>query len=105
MKNEFKKERIAVYEKVPKTVISDIIFKTNDVGDDFIEDTLTYMMYGNIYSKMADERILYYYTPKPTFFDWLLGRRKMVEFKLRVKDILISPPQKETIRIYETEQL
>lgn len=105
MKNEFKKERIAVYNKVPKTVISDIIFKTDDVGDDFIEDTLTYMMYGNIYSKMADERILYYYAPKPTFFDWLLGRRKMVEFKLRVKDILISPPQKETIRIYETEQL
>ena len=101
----FKKEKICIYGKVPRTVITDIEFKADQIGDDFTEDLLTCTMYGNIYSKMADERILYYYTPKPTFFDWLLGRRKVVEFKLRVKDILIGPPQKETIRIYETEQL
>lgn len=103
--NQFRRETIAVCEKVPKTLVSDIKFKIDHVGYDLMEDLLTHMMYGNIYSKMADERVLTYYAPKPTFFDWLFGRIKKVEFQLKVKDLLINPPQKGTIRTYEVDML
>ena len=100
MKHDFTKEKIAVTHK-----ISNVFFDTElkfgiDQGDVFT-DTMTAKLKSYIYTNMAEERDLVYYTPKPTFMDWLFRRTKRVVFKLEVKDILLNPPsKKDTLRIY-----
>jgi hypothetical protein len=103
---EFKKEKIAVMQKISNEIIQDLCIKTGMDGDDIIYDQLTSRLTGFIYSNMAEERQLVYYCERPRFLDWLLRRTKRVVFNLKVKDLLLNPPKNvNTIRVYETEQI
>jgi len=101
---EFKKEKIAVFEKIKRELLNDLKTDIGHIDNDFINDQLTAQLTGYIYSNMADERDLIYYCPRPKFFDWLFRRRKKVIFKLKIKDLLINASKPEnTERIYIVE--
>lgn len=85
---EFKKEKLAQLMKISKLQIA-------QEGDDCVRDILTAKMEGYILSHLTETRTLSYYTPKPKFLDWLLGRTKRVEIEVNAKDCLKNPPTLE----------
>lgn len=101
-KIKFDKEKISAISKVAKDYILDVNLTAGTVNDDFVLDQLTLQLDAWILSNAAEERILTYYCPRPTFFDWLFRRRREVKWELNVKDLLLNPPKlkKETSRIY-----
>lgn len=101
---EFKKERIAVMQKMSDELLNDLKFKLGQEGGDIVCGQLTARLTGFIYSNMAEERDLVYYCVRPTFFDWLFRRAKKVVFNLKVKDLLLKAPKtNNTERIYEVK--
>ena len=103
-KIEFTKEKIAVMEKISGSII-DSEFAIGIEQGDVLTDTMTVKLKAYIYTCVAEERELIYYTTKPTFMDWLRGRTKRVVFDLKVKDMLLNPPadRENTLRLYSTE--
>ena len=101
-KVEFTKEKICAYNKVSREYFESIAIEAGIDGDDFIKNLISLRLNGYILSNTADRRILTYYCPRSTFFDWLLRRKRVVKWELVVKDILLNPPKmpKGTIRLY-----
>ena len=100
----FEKEKMAAYMKISEQVFTDIKLQVGQEGMDYYQNLLTCELTGYIYSNLAEERELKYFAPRPTFLDWLLKRRKVVKFNLKVKDLLLNPPKLEnTQRIYIVE--
>ena len=103
---DFTKEKLYTHAYISKTMLADLNFQTSQQSDDFINDQLTIKLTGYIYTNLSDERELEYFFDKPTFFDWLFGRKRKAKFNLKVKDILLNPPQmKGTVRMYVTEPI
>jgi len=102
---EFKKERISSFCKVSKEFISELNISAGTDYEDMIYDTLTVKLDAFIYSALQEERVLTYYCPRPTFLDWLLRRKRKVEWTLKVKDLMLNPPKNKnsTMRIYLTD--
>lgn len=86
---EFKREVFSCFDRIPKEVIADL---SVEVLDDFLKSSVTRRVNAYFYSNTREERELVYYCDKPTFFDWLFGRKKRVVFNFKVKDLLINPP-------------
>ena len=104
-KIEFKKEKVAVMQKISNEVLNDLKFKDYHDADDFVNDTMTRHLTGFIYSNLADERNLDYYFDRPTFLDWLLRRKRKATFNLKVKDLLLNAPKTDnSMRIYVVER-
>lgn len=60
-----------------------------------------------ILERTAEERTLEYTFKIPTFFDWLLRRKRKATFELKVKDLLLDPANYkgfETVRTYEVKE-
>ena len=71
-------------------------------GEDFLKETMTLNLYGYIHSMAVEKKEIEYYCPKPTFMDWLLGRKRRVKFTLNVKDVLTNQPVlKDSVRVYD----
>jgi len=102
---EYKREKIAVMQKIEKEVLSDPKFEVFRDAEDFIHDTMTMRLTAFIYSDLADERNLEYEFKRPTFFDWLLRRKRKATFNLKVKDLLLNPPKSgKSMRMYKIIQ-
>ena len=103
---KFKKERIKTDFVISESMFVNKEFRVGRINDDFIKNKLTVQLSAYIYEQTIDERDLVYYCPKPTFFDWLLGRNKRIVFKFKAMDLLLNPPEKDdTERIYIINQV
>lgn len=100
----FTAEKIAAVQKIPSTVLADMKIDLHQNADDFIHDRFTLQMTAKIYTDTVDERVLVYHCERPTFLDWLLRRRKRVEFDFKAKDLLLAPPKNGTARIYAVSE-
>lgn len=97
----FEKEKIAVMQKISTELFNDLELDVSKVSDDFVNETMTMKLTGFIYSNLADERNLDYYFDRPTFFDWILRRKRKATFNLKVKDLLLNAPKMDnSMRIY-----
>ena len=97
---QFTQEKIAIAQKLT----FDMLFEIGQDSEDYIKEQWTAVLSARILYNMAEERVLIYYCPKPSFLDWLFGRTKKVEFELKVKDLMLNPSKpKDTERIYVTE--
>ena len=102
---KFEKEKIAVMQKISKEVLNDLILEGGSVNDDYVNNTFTMRLTAYIYSNLADEKTLDYYFERPTFWDWILRRKRKATFLLRVKDLLLSAPKTDnSIRIYVVDR-
>lgn len=73
---------------------------------DYLRNTLTHRLEAEFYSATLDEKEITYLLDKPTFLDWLLGRRKSKTIKVRVSAVLQTPPLRDGLmKIYELEKL
>ena len=100
----FEKEKIAVYQKISKEILSDLELLVSKADTDFIDKTMTMQLSGYIYSNLAEERVLHYYFDRPTFLDWLFRRKRKATFNLKVKDLKLNDPKTDnSIRIYIVE--
>lgn len=99
---EFIKEKIASFMRMPEQVFADIQIHHGQQSDDFLKGEMTVQIVGFIYANLVDERDLVFYCERPTFFDWLLRRKKVAKFHFKAKDLLLDPPKitQPTIRIY-----
>ena len=102
MRIEFTKEKMAAIEKISKELLTESVVDIGQSSEDFLADTLSFRLSASIYSNMSEERDLVYEFKRPTFLDWLLRRKRIATFKLKVKDLLLIPPAmpKMTERIY-----
>ncbi len=98
----FDLDKASSYLKISNELISEFQISQSTVDMDLVYDQLTVKLDALFYSNLAEERILIYYCPRPTFFDWLFRRERKVEWELKVKDILLNPPKMpdKTKRIY-----
>ncbi len=103
----FNKERLGFSQMVSNLLLPDLFLENGTLDDDFIKDIFTVQLEAFILSHTAQKIPIQYWCKKPTFFDWLFGREKMVTFELEVKDVLIDPPvlPKKTCRLYFTKEL
>ena len=99
---EFNLNKISIFSKVPNELIVDAKLNVWECGDNFLKNMLTARLDAYLFENQADERTLTYYCERPKFLDWLLRRKKRVEWKLIVKDLLLNPPRlkEKTTRIY-----
>ena len=98
---KFEKEKVTVMKKISNEVLNDLKLEVSKVSDDFVNETITMLLTGFIYSDLADERNLDYYFDRPTFLDWLLRRKRKATFNLKVKDLLLNDPKTDnSMRIY-----
>lgn len=104
--NVFNREKIRIKEIISEQCISDLELNLGRTAENFINNELTVLLTGHVFSKTIEERTLSYYCEPPTFFDWLFRRRKKVNFDFKIKDLLINPPKntENTIRIYDINQ-
>ena len=97
----FNRERVAQYLKYSKEMVSQMRLTLN--VEDYLTDELTAVLDSYLYTQTQDEKTISYYVDRPKFFDWLLRRRKRVDFTIKARDVLLNPPTDNppTIRLYE----
>jgi len=98
---EFIRKRVATFLKVDKDVQ-----KFEHDGDNFIKNKMTLRLEGYVYEMTIAEKEITYHFDKPSFLDWLLGRRKSKTIKISIADALNNPPEtNNTSRLYYLEQI
>ena len=105
-KKVFDKIKLVGSEKISSECLNDIALNIGQASiDDMLNDIYTLELVGWIYSRTIEERKLTYYCERPTFLDWLFRRKKKVEFDFKASDLLINPPDKNTLRIYDIKSV
>lgn len=106
-KVEFNKDRINTFIKFTSEYFESVDLELGSCDNGFVANLITLKLNGYILSNQKQERVLTYYCPRPTFFDWLFRRQKKVKFELLVKDILLNPPKLKygTTRLYIPKQI
>lgn len=101
----FTKKQLKQIVKVSRNVLFDPELNIGTEGRDFVNNELTYCLNSWFLEHLSETRTLTYLCERPKFTDWLFRKRKKVEFKLDVKDLLLNPPvlKDKTIRTYEIE--
>lgn len=92
---EFTRKKITASIVIP----NDPEFGT--VDDQFVRNELTALLEGYIYEHTISEKTIEIVYPKPTFLDWLLGRKRVVDFKISVKDVFSTKGNYKTYYIEE----
>lgn len=89
----FDKVKMSYSRKISRQMITNSKITEGYSNDDFMRDMLSRRIESYFYANSQIKRELKYYTEKPTFLDWLFGKRKTVYFELDIQDILLSPPE------------
>lgn len=94
---KFTREYNSVFCKVSRLELSQGL-----ESNDFSDGLMTLMLKQIFYSTLSDTKDLEYTFNRPTFLEWILRKKKIVNVKCEVKDVLINPPKmrKETVRTY-----
>lgn len=104
-KKAFEKLKLSAIEKISSDCITNISFYLGQTAEDILDDMYTFQIVGYVYSRTIDERKLTYYCERPTFLDWLFRRKKKIEFDFKASDLLINPPDEDTLRIYDVKSI
>jgi len=99
-KIEFNRKIIAQSMKFDQNYISELALQKGMNDDDIITGMLTAQLKAYVYENSLATRKIYYYAPRPKFLDWLLRRKKRVEFTFEAKDLLLTPPTNKVLRLY-----
>lgn len=86
----FERNDITVFQKVSKAFFNDNI-QGGVVTDDFVNEMVTLRAQSFYYERKAETREVKYLAPKPSFLDWVLGRRREVVYRIEVKELLLNP--------------
>lgn len=102
MEENLETTKVAVMRKISEELLHDVKYQAEMTGDDVTVGLANEFLSAKVYSLMAEERILLYTCPKPSFFDWLFRREKTVYFELKIKDLVGLPEKRQgSERIYE----
>ncbi len=102
----FNKNKFVISKKVSAVLLPDILLNFGRDDDDILKDLFTVQLEAFVLSHTSETRTLEYLCPKPSFLDWLLGRKEIAKFRLDVNDLLLNPPKIEnTLRTYRTQNL
>ena len=105
--NESPKLHNITFEKGKISFITKIKMETGFTENDLIEENITARLTAEILERTVEEKTLEYTFKRPTFFDWLLRRKRKATFELKVKDLLLDPANYkgfETVRTYEVKE-
>lgn len=98
---EFQKQRVASILRIDKDIQS---FEYD--GDNLIKNKITLRLQGYVYQMTVAEKEITYHFDKPSFLDWLLGRRKSKTIKINIADALKNPPITDGCeRLYTIEKI
>lgn len=89
----FYRQKIVSKMKISQELFNDsnfALYKSD--GLDFIQNQLTARLETYVYENEVEERTLTYTFDKPTFLDWLFGRKRQVKISVSVKDLLKNAP-------------
>ncbi len=56
--------------------------KITQGGDDYINGTLTVLLESKLKAATVEKKIIQYYVDRPSFLDWFLRRRKVVNIEV-----------------------
>ncbi len=86
-------------EQICSSMIVDMDYH---IDKDSMLPRLRHTLSGYILSQTVDKKEVTYTLPKPSFLDWLLGRKKSVVVTISAKDVLLNPPAipEKTFRMY-----
>jgi len=97
----FNRERVAQHLRYSKEMVSQMRLTLNI--EDYLTGELSAVLDSYLYTQTQEEKTISHYADRPKFFDWLLRRRKRVDFTIKARDVLLNPPPDNppTIRLYE----
>lgn len=92
---EYKKEKIGCYEKYTNECYEEL--RIGQEGEDFIRNQLAVRLDNYIFTHMVGKYEHTKYFDRPTFLDWLLRRRRTINIKVDIKEMLPYPPKGDNI--------
>ena len=98
---QYEKVKVAAQKKIPLSVFNDIKLEISQTGEDFINEVFTVRMQAFIYESTIAEKEVIYTFDKPSFLDWLLGRKRTAKFHIKMSEVLTSPPSEKNITTYK----
>jgi len=101
MKEEtYTKQKISAYMKATPEMMTERNLRIGMDGEDFINDLLTCQLEAFIYKSAQPTQTTYHYVPRPTFLDWMLKRRKVINITVECDKVLKVAPDDKSILVY-----
>lgn len=97
------KHKIVNHCLVAKELVDEMRLTVGLNNDDFLKDLFSMQLETYLKGLVQPTKVLTYYTPRPSFLDWLLQRTHPVKVIVYTHDIIKQPVAEGFVRLTEAK--